>query len=235
MVTADELQELAMTGLKTWLFDNFMSTEQWTQAVTQTGVITTGLQQLLLETGIQQGSEARANYGRAWMNPLYGTLYFKLRLNSMSDVFMFAGLTTTITAPEWPLDLPMPAWAEFSFTGIMVYQGTLYFITGTGDPTNPAVKVTQVADADMTRWLVFKVEGDKFSWYSLPYTVPYFDKDVAPGLKQGIIRKWSGVYSNATCTPDDAEHYLVFYIINEVGANKSLEVQKVSYAEVYPD
>lgn len=235
MVSADELQELAMTGLKTYIFDNFMSTEQWSQAVTQTGAITTGLQQLLIETGIQQSSTARANYARAWLNPLYGTLYFKLRLNSMDDVFMFAGLTTTITEPAWTKDLPMPAWAQFSHAGIMVYQGMLYFVTGDGDLSSPQVRVTPIADADMTRWLVFKIEGSNFSWYSLPYTVPYFDKDVEPGLKQGMTRKWSSITSNATCAPDDAEHYLVFYIINNVGANKTLEVQKVSYAEVYPD
>lgn len=235
MVTSDELQDMAMTGLKTWIYDCFLSTEQWTRAVTQTGAITTGLQQLLLNTGIQQGSEARANYARAWLNPLYGTLYFKLRLSGMADVFMFAGLTTTLTDPEWTKASPMPAWAQFSHAGIMVYQGALYFVTGDGDLASPQVRVTPITDADMTRWLVFKVEGDKFSWYSLPYTVPYFDKDVLPGIKQGIIRKWSGIYSNATCAPDDAQHYLVFYITNEVGANKTLEVQKVSYAEVYPD
>ena len=235
MVDADELQELAMTGLKTWMFDCFQSTEQLSTAVTQTGTATTGLQQLLLNTGVQSLSTARINYARQWFNPLYGTLYFKLRLSDMKDVFMFAGLTTTLTNPAWTIGTPMPAWAKFSHTGIMVYQGSLYFVTGDGGPSSPQVRVTPVADADMTRWLVFKVEGASFSWYSLPYTVPYFDKDVLPGIKQGIIRKWSGVYSNATCAPDDAQHYMVFYIKNLVGAAKWLEVEKVSYAEVYPD
>jgi hypothetical protein len=148
---------------------------------------------------------------------------------------MFAGLSTSLLDPVWDRTLPMPAWSKLSHAGIMVYLGRLYFVTGTGDLYNPQVRVTEIADADMTRWLVFKVEGDRFSWYSLPYTVPFFDKDVLPGIKQGIIRKWSGLYSNASCAPDDAQHYLVFYVTNLVGASKQLEVQKISYAEVYPD
>lgn len=231
MTNQDELQALMMENLKTYIHDNFLSTEQITQAVTQTGVINTGLQQLLLNTGVQEASEVRANYARSWLNPLYSKLYLKLRLNDMDGVTLWFGLKSTLAAPSWGM--------TESCAGVLIdYKndaGTPYFYTGNGDPDNPGYQATPIKDIDMARWLLYKIEGYKFSWYSLPYTVPYFDKNVLPGLKQGIIRKWSGVYTNGSTIPDDTLHYLVFYIKNGVGLSRTMEVQKINYAEVYPD
>lgn len=243
MVTQDEEQGLMMAGLKTYFHDCFLSTEQLGMAAAQTGEITTGLGQLIISTGVQQASTARVNYQRKIFNPLYSKLYFKMRLNSMDDVFMFAGLTTTLDEPEWTKALPTPDWAKHSHTGLMVKDGTLYFVTGSAyvPPVVPPpawatpVQVTPIADIDMRRWLVFRIEGDRFSWYSLPYTVPYFDKDVLPGLKQGMIRKWSAVYTNGSARPDDTAHYMVFFVKNTTGHTKYMEIQKINYAEVYPD
>ncbi len=231
MVTQDDLQDLMATGLKTYFHDNFLSTEQITQAVTQTGVITTGLAQLLLNTGVQQASEVRANYAREWLNPLYSKLYIKLRLNEMDGVTMFFGFKSTLAAPTWG----MTETCAGLYIDYVNDAGTPYFYTGNGDPDHPDYQYTPIKDMDMTRWLLYKIEGYKFSWYSLPYTVPYFDKNVLPSLKQGMLRKWSNVYTNGSTIPDDTLHYLVFYINNGVGATRTLEVQKINYAEVYPD
>lgn len=227
MVDQDGLQELMATGLKTYFHDPFLSTEQITQAVTQTGAITTNICQLKLDTGVQEGSTARANYAYQFFNPLYSKLYVKARLNSMADAFMFAGFTTSLAAPTWQMTT--------SHAGFMLKDDVLYFSTGNGDPSAPNFQVTPIGNVDMTRWLTYKIDGYNFSWYSLPYTVPYFDKNVLPGLKQGMFRKWSKVYSNGSVLPDDTMHYLVFYITNGTNASKYLEVQKVNYAEVYPD
>lgn len=231
MVEQDDLQDLMVTKLKTYLHDNFLSTEQIAQATTQTGVITSNVAQLLMNTGVQSGSEVRANYIRSFFNPLYSKLYIKLRLNDMDGVTMFFGLKHAATAPTWGM--------TESCAGLYIdYKndaGTLYFYTANGDPDHPNFQVTPIKDIDMGRWLLYKIEGNKFSWYSLPYTVPYFDKNVLPGLKQGIVRKWSSVYTNGSYIPDDALHYIVFYIKNGVGATRYLDVQKINYAEVYPD
>lgn len=231
MLAQDDLQSLITEGLKTYFHDCFLSTEQLTQATSQTGVITTGLQQLLLNTGVQEGSEVRANYTRSWLNPLYSKLYIKARLNDPDGLTMFFGFRSNLTAPTWGM--------TESCAGLFIdYKndaGMPYFYTGNGDADAPAYQVTPIPDMDLTRWLLFKIEGYKFSWYSLPYTVPYFDKNVLPGLKQGIIRKWSQVYTNGSTIPDDTLHYLVFYIKNGVGSSRTLEVQKINYAEVYPD
>lgn len=235
MVNQDDIQKLMTTDLKIYMDDCFLSTDQLTTAVTQTAAASLGLQNVIIQTGVQEGSAARMNYNRQMFNPLYSKLYFRVRLNSMDDIFMFAGLTTTLDTPEWTKTLPMPSWAQQSHTGIMLHEGTLYFISGDGDDTNPKIQVTPIKDIDMTRWLIYKIEGYKFSWYSLPYTVPYFDKDVLPKLKQGIIRKWSTVTRNGSAIPDDVVHYLTFYVENTAGYEKIVTVQRVNYAEVYPD
>lgn len=227
MVTEEELQDLMTTGLKTYFHDPFLSSEHITSAVTQTGYVYKNLAQLKVETGVQEASEARANYDREFFNPLYSILRFKMRLNSMADTFMFAGFKSTLAAPTWHM--------TETHAGIMLYDGTCYFVTGNGDPGSPFYQVTPIADIDMTRWLIYEIEGHTFRWYSLPYTVPYFDKNVLPGIKQGIIRKWSGLYTNGSVLPDDTMHYLVFYIKNNVGQNKYLELQHATFSEVYPD
>jgi hypothetical protein len=231
MVTQDELQALSMTGLKTYFDDSFLSTEQITQAVTQTGSINTSVCQLKLETGVQQDSTARLNYENMFFNPRYSKLYFAMRLNSMDSVSMFAGFKYALAAPTWG----MTATCAGLYIDGTNDPGVLYFYTANGDPSFPNFQATPITDIDMTRWLIFKIEGNRFSWYSLPYTVPYFDKDVLPGLKQGLIRKWSTVTINGSYLPDDSMHYIMFYIRNHTGADKTLEVQKISYAEVYPD
>ena len=87
----------------------------------------------------------------------------------------------------------------------------------------------------MARWLIFEIDGFRMRYYSLPYEVPYFDENVLPGLKQGIIRKWSNIYTNGSYLPNDVMHYIYFYVKNHTGANKFIEIQKINYAEVYPD
>lgn len=200
-------------------------------AVTQTGSITSYPSQLRLDTGIQMSSEARANYSRPFYNPRYGSLRFKVRLNSTDGLTMFLGLKSTLTAPTWGM--------TESCSGIFIdYKndaGTLYFYTGNGDTDHPDYQYTPIMDIDMTRWLVFQIDFYQVRWYSLPYTVPYFDTNVLPGLKQGIIRKWSKWIHNGSTLPGDEMHYIYAYIRNGVGAIKNLELQFFNYSEVYPD
>jgi hypothetical protein len=231
MVLADDLQDLMVTGLKTYFHDCFLGTDQLTLSTTQTASCDADLSQLLLNTGILQGSEARLNYAAAIFNPLYSRLLAKLRLSHMRDITMFFGFKATLSAPVWGM--------TESCAGIFIdYKndnGTPYFYTGNGDPDHPNYQATPITGMDMSRWLVYEIEGNRFRWWCVPYTVPYFDKNVLPGLKQGMTRKWSPTYTNGSTAPNDTVHYLYFYICNNTGYARQLEVQKVNYAEVYPD
>lgn len=227
MVDQDDIA----TGHKIYFHDTFRSSEHITPAVTQTGAVSRNLQQLLLASGVQEASFARANYDRPLYNPLYAKLYFKLRLNATDAVTLFAGFRSTLTAPSWGM--------TETCAGIYIDgkndPGTVYFYTANGDPGAPNFQATPIADIDMLRWLVFEIDGYKLRWYSLPYTVPYFDKNVLPNLKQGMTRKWSHIYTNGSSIPDDTMHYLYFYIKNHTAFNKTADVQFINYAEVYPD
>jgi len=231
MTNQEDLQALMTSGLKTYFHDTFRSSEHISTAVTQTGTVATNLQQLLVSSGFQEGSSARANYNRSLYNPLYSKLYFKLRVNLAESITLFAGFRSNLTAPTWGM--------TESCAGIYIDgkndNGVVYFYTGNGDTGAPAFQATPIADIDMTRWLVFEIDGYKMRWYSLPYTVPYFDKNILPALKQGMTRKWSGSYVNGSCLPDDTMHYLYFYVKNHTGTNKYADSQYINYAEVYPD
>lgn len=231
MVTEAELQDLMNTGLKTYFHDAFLSHEHINTAVNQTAAITENITQLRLQTGVQEDSEVRANYDRSFFNPRYGTLRMKVRLNSMSDLSMFFGFKSSLSAPWWGMT---EACAGF-FIDNVNDPGVLYFYTGNGDAGAPAYQATPISGIAMTRWHVYEIEFNKARWYTIPYTVPYFDKNVLPGLKQGIIRKWSEPYVNGATLPGDEMQYIVFYLANKVGTNKSIEVQHITYSEVYPD
>jgi hypothetical protein len=231
MVTEAELQDLMSTGLKTYFHDAFLSHEHIDTSLTQTAFCTKNVTQLLISTGVQQDSEARANYDREFFNPRYGTLRFKARVNEMSGLTMFMGFKSTLSAPWWGM--------TESCCGLFIDNandpGVLYFYTGNGSAAAPNYQATPIVDIDMTRWLVYELEHNRFRWYNVPYTVPYFDKNVEAGLKQGMFRKWSSVQTNGSVLPDDTMHYIVFYVTNNTGATKYIDLQHVTYSEVYPD
>ena len=231
MMSEKDLQDMMTTGLKTYFHDPFLSHDHIDTSVVQTASVTENVTQLLLATGVQEASDVRANYDRTFFNPRYGTLRVKVRLNSMADSFAFFGFKSTLADPSWQM--------TESHAGVMLYNGVMHAVTGGSLKGNPPgvvdYQVTPLMDLDATRWIVYEIEFNKIRWYSTPYTVPYFDKNVPPKLKQGIIRKWSLPYVNGVVLPQDELHYIVFYVKNEVGTNKSLEVQHVTYSEVYPD
>ena len=231
MFSEEDLQDLVTTGLKTYFHDAFLTHENIDTSVTQTAAVQESVTKLLISTGVLEASEARANYDTASFNPRYGKLRVKVRLNSASDSFVFFGFKKTLSAPTWNMDE--------SHSGLMLHNGIMYAVTGGSLKNNPPdivdYQATPIADIDPTRWIVYEIEFNKIRWYSLPFMVPYFHKNVPDKLKQGIIRKWSAPYVNGVVLPEDAMHYIVFYVKNSTGNTKSLEVQHVTYSEVYPD
>jgi len=231
MVTEAELQDLMTTGLKTYFHDSFLTHENIDTAVTQTAAAYKYVTQLLLSTGVLQDSEARANYDRSFFNPRYGKLSIKARLNSMDDLTMFMGFKGTLAVPAWGM--------TEACAGLLIDNkndpGVLYFYTGNGSALHPAYQATPIMDIDMTRWLIYEIEFNRFRRYSLPFIVPYFDKNVEDKLKEGLSRKWSERTTNGSTLPADEMQYIMFYITNNVGTTKTMDVQHVTYSEVYPD
>lgn len=222
-----DFQKLLSTSFKTWFHDNFFSTEHNTTATTQTGNVGQDLASLLVETGVQSASTARFNYDRSAFNPRYGTLHFKLNMNSMKDVFLFAGFKESLAAPAFAM--------TESHSGIILYNNVMYYSVGNGDALNPRQATVPITDADMTRWLVYRVNNNRFQYYSLPYTVPYFEENIPDKLREGFIRKWSPLYSTGSLMPKNSTHYLVFYISNSTGLDKTAELQFIDYGEFYAD
>jgi len=231
MVTELELQDLMTTGLKTYFHDSFLSTEMVDTSLTQTAAVYKHVGQVLIASGVQEGSEARANYDVPIFNPRYGTLRIKLRLNSMKGCTVFVGFKGTLLAPTWG----MTETCSGLFIDYANDAARLYFYTGSGSAGAPASQVTPIVDIDMTRWLVFEISHNNMRYYSVPYTVPYFDKNVLPGIKQGMTRKWSKNYQNGSVLPADEMQYIVAYIKNHTGNNQTLDMQHITYSEVYPD
>lgn len=231
MTSEKDAQDLVTTQLKTFFHDSFLSHDHVAVATTQTSASIENVTQLLLSTGVQESSEIRANYDRAFFNPRYGTLRVKARFNSADDVFAFIGFKKTLAAPTWNM--------TESHAGIMIYNGHVYAVTGGSAkgaaPDLQDFQATIIPGIDATRWLVYEVAFNKVRYYSIPFTVPYFDREAFPKIKEGLVRKWSGQYANGNVLPADEMHYLVFYVKNAVGAQKYVDVQHVTYSEIYPD
>ena len=227
MVTADKLQDIDTTGLKIKLHDIFTGVEQMEYAATQTGYVTIDLADAVLDTGVQQGSTARMNYYNALFNPLYGRLLVKLRMSSASDVFAFWGFKETLAAPTWKM--------TESHCGFMIYNGKLWFTTGDSGTPSARNQVTEISSADVTRWLIYELSVNRCRFYTLPFTVPYFEQEVEDKLAAGLVRKWSPLQANGSVTPKDEMHYFVFYVENTTGANQEMELQFIDYVEEYPD
>ena len=227
MAFSDDLTDLLTTGLRLRLHDSFLSSGAWSSTVSQTGAATFALAHLKASTGIQQGSVARPYYTRNVFNPLYGKLRIKLRLNEAASTFFFMGFKHTAAAPSWHM--------TESHVGIMLYQGTLYLTTGNGDPSYPAFQVTAIPSFSMSDWHVYEIAATSFRYWTVPCTVPYFDANVLPSLKEGMIRKWSPWYRNLNTLPDDTVHYLVLHVENLVGSTRYCEAEFIDYQEVYPD
>lgn len=218
-----DLIELLGTTFNHFMHDDFLSSDQWTQATTQTGYITIKPFELMMSSGVQSGSTARIYSNSNWFNPHYSILQFKLYLSSIDDVFMFFGFKENLDAPTWDMDE--------SHAGIMIKDGVLYSATGTGDDLSPNKQRIAISDVDPTKNILYRIEKNQFYTRPLPEAYPYFD-----GFRIGKpTRKWRLSSTHGTYPPKNVVHYLVGYIENEVGANKYFMLKKIVYGEWYAD
>ena len=154
-----------------------------------------------------------------------------MRLNSMLDSTFFAGFRSNLTAPTWS----MTESCSGLFLNSASDNGALYFHTADGDATSPRFQRQKIADIDMTRYLVFQIRNNAFRYYTLPVVVPYFDENVEEKLKDGLVKKWSPWYTNGNVMPADQAHWIFFYIKNNIGMTRYLEINNIFYGETYAD
>jgi len=227
MATKEELLDLLAVKLKLFFHDNFFTMDKILSSETGTGYVDWDMTSLQLQTGIQANSTAQIYYDAQIFNPKYADLYIKLRMNSYENLEAFFGFMGTTDTPGHTMTT--------SHAGIYVYQGKVYWTTGTELEGRDAYKNTVIEGLDVRRFLVYHVQNYNFKWFSLPYVEPYFDGFQLPGLQASAFRKWSQVYSNGSVQPEDKVHYIVAWIKNLTNENKVLEIQRMTYAEEYAD
>lgn len=219
--------ELVSTHYKHWLHDNFLSTEQISEAVTQTGFITKKLCEIKLETGLQQGSYARINYNNGTFNPLYSVLQMKLKFNSDDSIFAFWGFKEDATNPTFDM--------TESHAGFMINTEknvkTMYSSTGNSDPLNPAQQRIALSGIDPTNFNIYKIIHNQFWTRPLPIVQPYFGdiRLIRP------TRAWGLAATNSTITPMNEIHYVMLYIENKTNAERYIELKHITLGEEYAD
>jgi len=223
MLSIDELIDLLAVQMRRFLYDNFQSTENIYSAVSQTGEVTTHLSELVLSTGIQEGSTAKIYYNYPAFNPKYSTLIFKLRFDSIDDVFAFIGFKGSVSDPSFNM--------TESHAGLMINNGNVYFSTANEDPLNPNQQRTRIIGIDPTNVLIYKIIYNKLLIRPTPLIYPYFDGIRAVKTE----RAWTQPYENGAYTPMNKDHYFVAFIKNSVGLTKRIYLNHVCYGEEYAD
>ena len=219
MVTRDEITDLFGAQLRRFMHENFQSTEQIEEATNQTAAVTRRLFELLLETGVQEGSIAKIFYDYPGFNLKYGTMLFKLSFLSDADIFAFVGVKLTTNDPTSIM--------TESHAGMMFEDGSVYFSTADGDNQQKV----KIADVDPTNNIIYKIEYNRMRWKPLPIWYPYFD-----GFRyEPAFRMWSLGQTNSSYPPINADHYFLAYIRNTTGENKKLYIRNITYGEIYAD
>jgi len=219
----DDIIKKLMTDNKVFHYDNFASTEHVSETVTSTAAVTRTLQSVLLETGVLSTSTAKAYYSTNIFNPKLSDFIFKARLSSIADVLAFIGFTETLADPVYN--------SVESHAGLLIYNDHVYFSTGFTDGVTTKYRNTEIKGLDPTRWLVYRITGHAFSWYSIPVVVPYFDDFYTTDAG----KVWSQVTMHSDTMPLNMVHYFTAYIANETNENKTLELAKLLHVERHPD
>ncbi len=223
MISTDDVFELFGTQFRRFLYDNFYSTETMNDAVTQTGYVIKYLSELELATGVQEASTAKVYYNFPAFNPHYSKLFFKLQFSSIQNIFAFVGFKETTNTPTFDM--------TESHAGFMFYNGSVYSSTGNNDPLNPLQQRIFIAGMVPTNNLVYRIIKNRFAYYPLPISEPYFD-----GIETVVsTRKWGAETLNGSVAPRNQDHYFMAHIENNTGADVQLRIKHVLYGEWYAD
>ena len=219
MVNRSEIVDLFGVSFKRFLHDNFSSTEQMTDAITGSAIVTPRLFEVELSTQALQDSTAKVYYNFPGFNPFYSTLIFKLQFSSIADAWAFVGVKGSTDDPTDPM--------IESHAGYIFDSGKIY--ASTADGTNQ--QKILLADVIATNNILYRISSNHFSNYPLPIIYPYFDSIRV----EKPTRKWSTDAILATYPPTNKDHYFVAFITNTVNKNKYLRIKHVTYGEEYAD
>jgi len=221
-ITSELIEEL-QRKYNCFLIDQFYSTERLVETITQTAEISKELFQLLLSTGIQEGSTAKVYYDLNRFNPHYSKAYFRLNLTSIKDVLGFIGFKLTTGDPTYNM--------TESHSGLLIYNDRIYFSTGNEIGTSVGYQNTEISGIDLTRDFIIQIEKNKLSTMPLPQIVPYFDtfRIISPD------RIWTLKVTNSTYPPEDVAHYFMYFLKNETNEDRRLTLRHFCYTEEYAD
>lgn len=220
--TQDVMEEL-QKKYNCFLIDQFYSTERLNEVVTQTAGISKEIFQLLLSTGIQEGSTAKVYYDLNRFNPWYSKAYFRVRLNNVSDTFAFVGFKKSFSDPAID-DVE-------SHSALIINDGKLYLSTGNEIGVATGYQNTEISGIDLTRDFIIMIEKNRLSTMPLPQVIPYMDtfRIISPD------RVWTLKVTNSTSPPEDVVHYIMFFIKNETNEDKIMTLRHFCYLEEYAD
>jgi len=229
--------------LNKYLYDEYYSTEQLEELNTLTGVVVPNIFELEMNTGVTSRSTSKTYYSLNYFNPLYGEAVWKCYLNSMDDVQAFFGFKDTIADPIFPSTGPMVE----SHAGFILDAGKLYASVGNGY----SQQKVEIIGIDMTHVENYKIAYNTFSIMPLPV----IEEQLSLPTIFSVERVWKEVaqLSNKakfyTTTPDNIYalpgenlaaplnkvHYIVQFIKNTTGLEKSIKFNRFIYKEVYAD
>ena len=210
--------------LKTYIYDNFYSTEHIELTTTVTGFLYNLIGEMRLTTGVTTGSSCMTNYDIANFNPLYAKAVWKCYTNSMDNCFAFWGFKESLSAPTFDM--------TESHAGFMIEDGKLYASVADGDEQQRV----EIIGVDARRVENYKIEYNRFFVEPLPAV------EVSLGLP-GVLttfpyikREWVEITQLTNYPPTNNVHYIVQYIENgKNNLNRILTFNRFIYSEVYAD
>jgi len=210
--------------LKTFLYDNFYSTEHIELTTIGTGFLYNLLGEMRLTTGATASSWCMTNYDIASFNPLYAEAVWKAYASSMDGCFVFWGFKETLGVPTFDM--------IESHAGFMIEDGKIYASVADGDEQQRV----ELIGIDASRVENYKIEYNRFFVEPLPLVEEQLG---LPGILTTfptIIREWVEITQLTNYPPKNEAHYIVQYIENgKNNLNKKLTFNRFIYREVYAD
>lgn len=213
--------------LNKFLYDNYYSTEQLNETVTNTGYTRVHIFELSQETGVTQNSINMIYYNYPYFNPLYSEAVWKCYMNSMDDCQAFFGFKETTVEPTFPSDGAMVE----SHVGFMIDDGKLYASVADGT----SQQYVEIVGIDTTRVQNYKIAYNRFFIEALPEVRETMG---IPGVLTTfplINREFVEMTQLSNYPPQNQVHYIVQYIKNSVNEDKRLIFNRFIYREVYAD
>ena len=213
--------------LNKYIYDNFLSSEQIETANTGTGIVSSSIMEMELNTGVTANSSAMAYYDLNYFNPLYGEAVWKIYLNSMQNVKAFWGFKESTAAPIFPSEGQMVE----SHSGFMLdwQNGAPHLYASVADGyTQQKVEIYGI---DLTKVENYKIQYNKFSIMPLPV----IEEELGLPAIYSVERVWKEWTTLSDFPPKNAVHWIVQYVKNITGETKYLKINRFIYKEVYAD